>query len=333
MPSLVYPPESAMTQQPHPTISVVIPSFNCDATLPVTLNSLMAQTRRADEIIIVDDHSANPVETLLAGRYSGVRVLRHEVNRGVQNARNTGFREARGEYLLFLDADDILCPEFLERTADALRTHPAAGACFTGFYKCFDGDAAPILEAHKESGEAATRLRTGEGLTFYLNNTGAFIPSFTLFRKAALDDLVVAGRLYSAELESNEDFHLFVRLLAKNDALYLKAPLGIYFLRPESLSRNQIKMWRSRAAATASLVANAGPNFLTGHHVAYLERMRASAVRQYARLLDNGGERGAARLSLWQELKKAPSLKTFVLLLLITAGLQKKKIKYGGAEY
>lgn len=322
-----------MTQTPSTAVSVVIPSFNCDATLPVTLDSLLAQRLPATEIIVVDDHSTNPVETVLAGRYPSVRVIRHATNRGVQHARNTGYREARGDYVLFLDADDILCPEFLERCVAALDANAEAGACFSAFYKCFDGDAAPILDAHREATEPAEYLERGRGLTFYLNNTGAFIPSFTLYRKAALDTLLEDDGPYSTALDSNEDFHLFVRLLARYPALHITAPMGVYFLRPGSMSRNQLKMWRSRAAAAASLVAGAERYGLSDGHREALERMRASAIRQHARLLDNGGERSEAMAALWRELKKAPSLKTFGLLLFVLFGIQKKKISYGGAEY
>ena len=325
--------EMNVTQNSDDRLSVVIPSYNCEATICVTLDSLVAQRRPADEIIIVDDHSDIPVRDIVQDRYPGIRILRHDANRGVQNARNTGFREVTGDYVLFLDADDILCPEFLDTAYLALTAHPAAGACFAGFYKCFDGEAAPILAAHMEKTVDPRVLPKGEGLTFYLNNTGAFIPSFSILRKAALDDLVSHDELYSTHLAANEDFHLFSRVLAKNEALHIEAPMGGYFLRPDSLSRNQLKMWLSREAAVSSLLGMADQLSLSAYHRAFLEKMRASAVRQYARLLDNNGERGRSAKCLWDELRRAPSVKTFALLALTLCGLQKKKIKYGGLEY
>lgn len=318
---------------PTQRISVVIATYNCDATLPVTLDSLLGQTRKADEIIIVDDHSATPAAELLGDLDPEIRIIRHETNKGVRYTRNTGFAEATGDYIFFLDGDDILCSEFLAVALDALEKNEKAGACFASFYKCFDGDAAPILASHREQVPDIETRSKGDGLTYYLNHTGAIIPSFSIFRKTALDDIVEADGLFSTDLLSNEDFHLFVRILAKYDTLWIKNPMGVYFLRPDSISRDQLKIWSSRAAAVASLVGLADRLSLSRFHVAFLKRMQASAMRQYARILANGGDRNKAMRCLVKELGRSPDLKTFAVLVLVMLGLQKKKIEYGGAEY
>ncbi|WP_339633257.1 glycosyltransferase family 2 protein [uncultured Sneathiella sp.] len=314
-------------------ISVVMPAYNCDATICVTLDSLIGQRRRPDEIIVVDDHSDNPVIQVLGDRYPGVQILRHEVNKGVQHARNTGFSHVTGDYVYFLDADDILCPEFLSVMLEALEENEQAAACFGSFYQCFDGNAAPILETHREQEADVALLSRGEGLTFYLNNTGAFIPSFSIFRRSALEEICVDGNLFLPELKNNEDFHMFARILAKFDVLHVKNPMGVYFLRPDSISRNLVKVWSSRAVAVDSLIAQANILPLSVYHLAFLKRMRATAARQHARVLANGGERKEASRRLFEEFKRLPDIKTFILLVLVTLGLQKKKIEYGGSEY
>ncbi|MZR29693.1 glycosyltransferase family 2 protein [Sneathiella litorea] len=314
-------------------ISVVMPAYNCDATICVTLDSLINQRRRPDEIIIVDDHSANPVTSVLGNRYPDVQIIRHEANKGVQHARNTGYAEAVGDYIFFLDADDILCPEFLEVMLAALEENRNAAAAFNSFYKCFDGNAAPILEKHQEQAPEVAVLPKGDGLTFYLNNTGAFIPSFSIFRKSALDEISRDGNLFLPDLSNNEDFQMFARILATFDVLHIKNPMGVYFLRPDSISRNLPKVWSSRTVAVESLIGIADDLSLSAFHIAFLKRMRASASRQYARVLANSGARKQASSHLVNEFKRSPEIKTMGLLLLIFFGLQKKKIEYGGAEY
>ena len=314
-------------------ISVVVPAYNSDATICGTLDALLGQNRAADEIFVVDDFSEKPVSSLLGDRYPDVKIIRHERNMGVQNARNSGFAEVTGDYVLFLDADDILCPEFLDVASRLLEKNPHCGGCFGSFYKCFDGDAGPFLRDHQPQEPEVEAFSHEGGLTFYLNHTGEFIPSFSLLRKSVLDGLVRDGHLFHPELYNNQDFHLFVRVLATADVRYIKNPMGVYFLQPESISRNQEKAWSSRAVAVESLIELASDLALSKFHVAFLKKMRAIAVRRMARLLSNAGKRKEAVKTLTKELRRAPSLKTFVLLMLIGLGLHQKTLTYAGREY
>ena len=314
-------------------ISVVVPTYNSEATICVTLDSLVNQQRMPDEIIIVDDNSKTPVIDILGDRYQNVRVIRHDTNKGVRHARNTGFAQASGDIIYFLDADDILCPEFLKVAMAAFEENTHVAAVFASFYKCFDGNAAPIMAAHKERKPEIEMLPKGDGLTFYLNNTGAFIPSFSMFRKSALDYICRDRELFSIDLVSNEDFQMFVRVLAMSDVLHIRNPMGVYFLQPNSISRDQAKIWSTRADAVDSLIEIAGDLELSHFHIAFLKRMRASAARLYARVLANNGLRKQASGHLFKEFKRSPQIKTLALLFLVFFGLQKKKIEYGGAEY
>ena len=104
-----------------PTVSVVVPCFNLGAYLDEAVQSAIAQTRQDVEILIVDDGSDDPVTQHLLASYRRprTRILR-TANRGVAAARNTGLEEARGRYVSFLDADDVLEPRFLEATIGLL---------------------------------------------------------------------------------------------------------------------------------------------------------------------------------------------------------------------
>ena len=89
------------------SVTVVIPCFNSGATLPQTVDSVKAQTYKKIEIIVVDDGSTDPVTISAIDNIVGVRIIRQE-NAGLSAARNAGFAEAKGEYVLPLDADDWL---------------------------------------------------------------------------------------------------------------------------------------------------------------------------------------------------------------------------------
>jgi len=101
------------------TVSVIIPSYNSAEVLPAAIESVLAQTLPPDEIIVVDDGSAPDADGLdrtaeaCATYFKHVRLIR-QANGGASAARNTGIARARGDWLAFLDADDVWEPEKLE---------------------------------------------------------------------------------------------------------------------------------------------------------------------------------------------------------------------------
>lgn len=93
-------------------LSIIIPAYNAEAYLPQCLDSILAQEHRGCEVIVVDDGSTDGTAALLE-HYPDVKVI-HQENRGMSTARNRGLDEARGEYILFVDSDDLLTAGALE---------------------------------------------------------------------------------------------------------------------------------------------------------------------------------------------------------------------------
>lgn len=93
-------------------LSIIIPAYNAEAYLPQCLDSILAQEHRGCEVIVVDDGSTDGTAALLK-RYPDVKVV-HQANHGMSTARNRGLDEARGEYILFVDSDDLLTDGALE---------------------------------------------------------------------------------------------------------------------------------------------------------------------------------------------------------------------------
>lgn len=321
------------TDLPSPRISVVIPAYNRAETICTTLDSLLAQTLAAHEIIVVDDCSETEVSSVLRGHYPTVKVIRHKVNLGVQMARNTGFMDVSGDYVLFLDSDDILFPEFLSVAVKLLQKDKTLGACFGNFHRCFDENIVPITESHVQKETESRYFPQNEGLSFYLENTGAFLPSFTLFRKTALDNVCMEGQLFPQEVWGNEDFHLFVRTLSKYPVLFIENTVGIYLLQPESISRNQIKVWSSRTIAIVSLLNIAKSPPFSASNIKTLRKMRGSSVRRNARLLYTGGDSREATSRLLKEFQRSPNAKTLGLLLIVMLNIKMRKKQFAGREY
>lgn len=93
-------------------LSIIIPAYNAEAYLPQCLDSILAQERQGCEVIVVDDGSTDGTAALLE-HYPDVKVI-HQENRGMSTARNRGLDEAQGEYILFVDSDDLLTDGALE---------------------------------------------------------------------------------------------------------------------------------------------------------------------------------------------------------------------------
>lgn len=105
------------------TISVVIPCYNAALWIRETLQSVLAQSHPPAEIIVVDDGSQDESATIIATEFSDVQLIRLS-NGGPSRARNIGAAQAQGEWLQFLDADDLLHPQKLAWQSATLRQQP-----------------------------------------------------------------------------------------------------------------------------------------------------------------------------------------------------------------
>lgn len=113
-----------------PLVSVIIPTFNAARYLPEALNSLLAQTHKRMEIFVIDDGSTDNTAKVMAG-YADTTVYVRQARSGPSNARNRGIAAATGEYVAFLDADDIWLPSKLEKQLRALQQCPEAGLVYS----------------------------------------------------------------------------------------------------------------------------------------------------------------------------------------------------------
>jgi glycosyltransferase involved in cell wall biosynthesis len=117
--------------QTTPTVSVIIPVYNVEAFIAEALESVLQQTFRDFEVIVVDDESPDGSVEIIK-QYSDPRIrLIHQKNRGLAGARNAGIRAARGKYLAFLDSDDVWRPEKLERHVKHLEFSPGIGVSYS----------------------------------------------------------------------------------------------------------------------------------------------------------------------------------------------------------
>ena len=120
-------------------ISVVIPLYNKAHTIVNTLTTVMNQTYRNFEVIIVNDGSTDNGVDVIKSNFNDPRIrIINQENAGVSAARNRGVKEAKGDWIAFLDGDDEWMPQYLETMTNALNQHPQANliGC-ASYYKDF----------------------------------------------------------------------------------------------------------------------------------------------------------------------------------------------------
>lgn len=121
-----------MERRSRPLVSVVIPTYNQARYLETSIESVLAQTYPAVELIVVDDGSTDATPSILSRYGDAIRAIRQE-NRGAASALNRGIREARGDFICWLSSDDVLLPGKTAAQVDAFLAEPGIGMCFTGF--------------------------------------------------------------------------------------------------------------------------------------------------------------------------------------------------------
>ena len=120
-----------MIAEKSPLVSVIIPIHNRFALIDESVQSVFEQTHRPIKLILVDDHSDIPYTPKISTQPGfDVKVFRHEENKGPGASRETGRQAASGEYIAYLDSDDLWHPHKLEKQVAMLKAHPEAGMCY-----------------------------------------------------------------------------------------------------------------------------------------------------------------------------------------------------------
>ncbi|HTK05509.1 MAG TPA: glycosyltransferase family A protein [Candidatus Eisenbacteria bacterium] len=120
------------TSSKKPTISIVIPTYQHAAEIPLCLASIFEQDFRDYEVIVVNDGSTDGTREALAPFMDRIAYVEQQ-NRGGNAARNRGWADAKGDYVLFCDADVIMRPDMLARMLETLRQHPEASYAYSSF--------------------------------------------------------------------------------------------------------------------------------------------------------------------------------------------------------
>jgi len=208
-----------------PEVSVIIPSYNSAKYLTDAVSSVLSQTFRDFEVLIIDDGSTDDTAGAISRYGQQVRYIR-QLNAGVAAARNRGIQESSGRYVAFLDADDTWHQDKLEAQVKALRENPGYRACYTAFI-VVNPDLTPLNVARSRRRAAAL-----EDLLLRGNVIGSIcsvICERSLFETTGDFD---------PTLSQCADWDMWVRMAALTEFLYLDVPLVTYRQHATNMSRN-----------------------------------------------------------------------------------------------
>jgi glycosyltransferase involved in cell wall biosynthesis len=217
-----------------PRVSVVIPTYNCERFLERAIRSVLAQTYRDYELIIVDDGSTDGTQSVVAGYGDAVRYMYHP-NQGASAARNSAISQATGEFIAYLDADDLWSPNKLALQVEYLDEHPTCGFVHTEVAVIDEHDA--ILHAcfNRDTGRAVPQGRcVGDVLQ------RSHIQTLTVLeRRVVFDDV----GYFDLRLPVAQDYlHWILIVLRGYEIGYLSDPLGSYRWRAGSLMSSQRRL-------------------------------------------------------------------------------------------
>ncbi len=278
-----------------PLASVIIPCYNGEKFLGEAIESALRQSHAAVEVIVVDNGSTDR-SGQIAQQYP-VRYLRLETP-NVCEARNAGIRESRGEYLVFLDADDRLMPQGIEAGVRLLEEQPE--------YAMTVGDHVFITRDGAWRSGSRKKCLQGSSYGELLRSNFIEMISSALFRRGVFEQV----GLFDGSLRGAEDYDLYLRIAREYAILCHPTVIAEYRVHEAELSRNSEVM----LASSLEVLERQRPFALksSGLRAAYSYGMRfwrGKYGRQLARELafaDRSGPAAEFRRKLWMLARQYP---------------------------
>jgi glycosyltransferase involved in cell wall biosynthesis len=210
------------------SVAVIIPTFNYARFLPEAIMSVLAQTRQADEIIVVDDGSTDDPASIVA-QFQTVRLLRQE-NRGPSAARNKGLRNCKTSHIVFFDADDRLLPAALESGLNCIAGCPDCAFVYGG-HRRISVDGHPL-------GPDVVRPIKGDAHLAFLRLNLAGPPMTVLFRR----DCLLAVNGFDETLRHCEDYDVYLRLAQRYPIASHPTLVAEHRMHGQAASNDYVKM-------------------------------------------------------------------------------------------
>jgi glycosyltransferase involved in cell wall biosynthesis len=265
-----------------PLVSVIIPAFNAKDLIAETLDSILAQPYGNLEIIVVDDGSTDKTAQVVQGYGSRVRYYYQINSGGCAVPRNTGIEHCTGEYLCFMDADDLMVPNRISCQVDFMERHPQVGLVFCD-YRNFNEDGLYSETHFQTCPRLWPQLRDRKELVLenacsYLAEENFGIAGSFMLRKSLL--ALEAG--FEPTLKSCEDFHFYFRLARHTPAGIINKVGLMRRLHGNNMSGNLVKMLSEGIRSRTRLRDSERDSMIRERLNGYIADCLGSLARYYA---------------------------------------------------
>ena len=212
-----------------PTVSVILPTYNRAHAISRAIQSVLNQTYRDFELVVVDDGSTDNTESVVKDFGDPrIRYIRCEQNRGGSAARNIGIKAAEGEFIAFQDSDDEWMQEKLKKQMSIFeRASLHVGVVYTGFYRIKNNDKTYI---------PTSDIKISEGNIHDQLLKGNFVSTPTAIVRA---ECFKRAGLFDERLPRLQDWELFIRISDYYIFRFLNEPLVFQYFSQYSISSNQ----------------------------------------------------------------------------------------------
>jgi glycosyltransferase involved in cell wall biosynthesis len=204
-----------------PKISVIIPTYNREKLVGETIQSVLRQTFTDLEVIVVDDGSTDNTKAVVDS-YTDPRIKYvYQENRGASAARNKGIKISKGDYIAFLDSDDLYLENALKKSFDALESHKQVGFSYGQAYMMMRGDVIRIRKNpfHNSSTVIDSVKQIRELLSDFFSSP--ITMSTLVVKRYYVEE--IGG--FDEDLWFWEDGHFFIRMAKRSPSFYIAEPL------------------------------------------------------------------------------------------------------------
>ncbi|WP_299487738.1 glycosyltransferase [Acaryochloris sp. IP29b_bin.137] len=208
-------------------VSVIIPAYNAMPYLPQTVESVLQQTFNNFEVLIIDDASTDEtVEWASQLEDRRVSLIQHDQNQGLATTRNMGINRAKGDYIAFLDADDVWEPTKLSKQIQVLNRDTHIGLIYTS--------AAIINEEGQTTGRMFKAFKEGNVWELLIQGNFVDCPSSVMVRRECFDQV----GLFDINFRCVEDWEMWIRIAKRYRFAAIHEPLVKFRMVSNSLSKN-----------------------------------------------------------------------------------------------
>ena len=218
------------------SISVVVPTYNCGKYICETIESILNQTYEFFEIIVVDDGSTDDTRKVLKPYIEGEKLRYfYQENKGPSAARNRGILKANGEYIAFLDADDLWANNYLEQCIDCLCENSDDLVMTDNYDYVYSKDGALIDKKYSSKKKKVANENRLYEMLFRVFQDGVSGDIRIVIKRVCFDKI----GFFDENLRFLEDWDLWLRIAKNNLKIgYIQEPLSIYRRHSNSACRN-----------------------------------------------------------------------------------------------